>query len=804
MKLQSLKQKLLDIFLASAVAVGLGIFLSEYSKLHPQKFGGFPPNVVTTTASSAFLVAVALLLFRKRTPDRVEVLQPVTAGDDTLPVFEKKQHWTMDCTTAVSTVSAKKGYASHAVCPPMTIIQAFETLLDQESKSEWLALTVERPVPPPKAKGMAPSLPSGMWTSWTYGDYYRESALAARGFMYYGLEMFGCVAIWGFNAPEWHMSAIGAILAGGKPAGIYPTDSISQVKFKLQHSGAAVAVVDDASKLERVLSLADELPDLRVVVTMSHEFHHEQTFQKRAGLPDLQITTWTELCNIVEEHPETDGAEFDERKRRVKPGHCCALVYTSGTTGDPKAVMISHDNVVYEIGVLLELFRGLDVPEQIKILSYLPLSHIAGMMVDIFLPIVNTMKLNAECTTFFARPYDMKEGTLKFRLQFVRPTFFIGVPRVYEKIAEKLRSLGAATTGVKRTVATWAKSKGYEHALACQLGGDGSYPSLYGLAEGMMLKLIKKNLGLDEAMFCVSAAAPISVDLLQYFGSLSVSILELYGMSESTGATTINTVNTKLWGSCGFAIPGAEVAILAPDPSGKSETFVVAPLADDLFHLTEEEQGEVCYRGRHIMMGYMANPKLGPAHMEEIAKKNAGTIDEDGWLHSGDMGSMDRNGMVRITGRYKELIIGAGGENVAPVPIEDNLKNICPAISNVMMVGDQRKYNVVLITLRTVGATGEAAGTNILDGPAMVVNPEVVTTEAAAQDPVWKAYLSDIIGQTNRNASVVASNVSTIQKFAILPRDFSVETGEFTPTFKLRRDVTRRMWSTVIDGLYEE
>lgn len=319
-------------------------------------------------------------------------------------------------------------------------------------------------------------------------------------------------------------------------------------------------------------------------------------------------------------------------------------------------------------------------------------------------------------------------------------------------------------------------------------------------AEALILKMIKQQLGLGEAIFCVSAAAPITMDTLQYFGSLSVPILEMYGMSESTGATTMCTVRTKLWGSCGFAMAGTEVAILTHSEDGGAPKR--CPLTQDLFHPRDEEQGEVCYRGRHIMMGYMANPSLGQEHMEEIARNNAEAIDEYGWLHSGDKGTMDTRGMVRITGRYKELIIGAGGENIAPVPIEDFIKYRAPAVSNVMMVGDKRKFNVVLLTLKAVGATGELSGTNQLLGPAKDVNPKITTTEEAAQDPIWRTYLTSVIMDTNKNPSVVASNAAAIQKFAILPRDFSVEGGELTPTFKLRRAVACKIWEAEIDRLY--
>merc|ERR1712032_254665 len=217
----------------------------------------------------------------------------------------------------------------------------------------------------------------------------------------------------------------------------------------------------------------------------------------------------------------------------------------------------------------------------------------------------------------------------------------------------------------------------------------------------------------------------------------------------------------------------------------------------------EDQQGEICFRGRHIMMGYMANASFGPEHVNEIEEKNRAAIDREGWLHSGDKGCIDADGMLRITGRYKELIIGAGGENIAPVPVEENIKLLCPALANVMMVGDNRKYNVVLVTLQAEGSTGELPGNDNLAGVATAVNPSVKTISQAMQDPVWKQYVQNAIDQTNANPTVCQNNAWKVQRFAIVPRDFSIQTGEFTATLKLRRSVAEEIWAKLIDSMYE-
>lgn len=203
------------------------------------------------------------------------------------------------------------------------------------------------------------------------------------------------------------------------------------------------------------------------------------------------------------------------------------------------------------------------------------------------------------------------------------------------------------------------------------------------------------------------------------------------------------------------------------------------------------------------MNGYLANPKLGDEHMEDIRKKTADAIDADGWMHSGDKGCIDQFGMVRITGRYKELIIGAGGENIAPVPLEDRIKKLCPAISNVMMIGDKRKYNTCVVTLKAKDATGEKPGTDELAGPAKDVNPAVTTISEARNDPVWLKHVEDAIRATNMS-DACPSNAAKIQKFRILPRDFSVETDEFTPTLKLKRSVACKIHAKIIEEMYAE
>jgi long-chain-fatty-acid--CoA ligase ACSBG len=255
-----------------------------------------------------------------------------------------------------------------------------------------------------------------------------------------------------------------------------------------------------------------------------------------------------------------------------------------------------------------------------------------------------------------------------------------------------------------------------------------------------------------------------------------------------------------VWGTVGFPFPGVQVCIFKVNPSGAKEE---CPRAKELVNIPDECQGEICFRGRHIMMGYLANPEYGQEHVDEIRKKNAEAIDSEGWLHSGDMGVKTVGGMIKITGRYKEIIIGAGGENVAQVPIENEVKRTSNGvISNVQMIGDKRKYNVAVITLACVGATGERAGTTTLDGAAAALVPGVTTIEQAAASKEFIDYLEKIITGVNKNGLVCPSNASRITKFTILPLDFSVETEELTATLKLKRNVVEKKYANAIDAMY--
>lgn len=321
--------------------------------------------------------------------------------------------------------------------------------------------------------------------------------------------------------------------------------------------------------------------------------------------------------------------------------------------------MLSHDNVLWNSNALANCLTNMVTGGEVLI-SYLPLSHIAAQMIDIFISI------NYVTTVYFADK-DALKGSLVKTLQEANPTRFVGVPRVYEKIHEKMMSIAAQITGIKKLISTWAKSVTLQHWLEAIEGKD-AQSLQYKLAKNFILSKVKAALGLSQCKALFSAAAPMSSDLKQYFMSLDLPILEAFGMSESSGAHCVSTIDQFNLTTIGKPLAGVETMIANKDENG---------------------HGEICMRGRHVFMGYIGEQE-----------KTDEALDDDGWLHSGDLGYIDSNGFVYVTGRIKELIITAGGENIPPIHVEHLVKKELPALSNAFLVGDKRKFLTMLMTLK--------------------------------------------------------------------------------------------------------
>lgn len=427
--------------------------------------------------------------------------------------------------------------------------------------------------------------------------------------------------------------------------------------------------------------------------------------------------------------------------------------------------MLNHDNLTFVAKTGCE-FEQMQNAEEV-IISYLPLSHIAAQIVDIYACIT------VAGTVYFAERDAMK-GSLPKTLRSVRPTRFLGVPRVYEKMHEKMLEIGANQSFLMRAVGSWAKGVTLQHHMD-RMSGKPSNTLQFQLAKKFVISRVKQAMGFDRCNTFSSGAAPINVETKKYFMSLDMPIIEIFGMSESSGGHSFSRSDAPHFDTIGKGLPGVMTKIRNPDENG---------------------HGEIVIKGRHIMMGYVAE-----------LDKTYESIDEDGWLATGDIGYIDNDGYIFITGRLKEIIITAGGENIPPNHCEMLVKNEISAISNAFLVGDKKKFLTILISLKTQMApdTGEPLDDLSMETLKWLDSLEVKHTKLseileAGPDPTVMEALTKGIERANRNA---ISNAQKIQKFAILPHDFSIPTGEFGPTLKVKRNVVNDKYKDVIDQLYK-
>jgi long-subunit acyl-CoA synthetase (AMP-forming) len=576
-----------------------------------------------------------------------------------------------------------------------------------EQYGDWPALKVKR---------------NGDWHTFTWREYRHNSRLVARGLMALGLTPGKGLAIIGYNCAEWFFADVGAILAGGVPAGIYTTSSPEQCQYIAHHCEAPVVIVEDKAQLVKFQQVWGDCPHLKHIVIM----------HGGSDVHDRRVLTWAQLLNKADEVPES---ALEARLAAQKPNDVCTLIYTSGTTGTPKAVMITHDNVTFTARTTVQ---SVGISAGDHALSYLPLSHIAEQMLSLHGP----MLLHG--CVWFAESMEL----LGDNLREARPHYFLGVPRVWEKIQAKIVAAAQHNGPLKKKLGAWARGMGLKGGYAIQRKQP--LPVMYGLADKLVFAAVRKKLGLDRCKLQVTSAAPISKDTLEFFLSLGIPLFEVYGMSECCGPATISTPDRFATGKAGYALPGTEVKIA--------------------------EDGEVCMRGRHVFAGYYKNPEA-----------TAETLDADGWLHSGDVGVIGPDGMLQITDRKKDILITAGGENVAPQLIEGLLKAV-PVIAQAVVVGDARKYLAALLTLDAERVELEA---KLCGSPAR-------TPAQAAACPKFAEHLQRQIDAVNAKLA----QVQTIKRFTVLPAELTPEGGELTPTMKVKRKVVAEKYASEIANLY--
>eukprot|EP00697_Spironema_sp_BW2_P001630 gnl/Spiro4/12189_TR6433_c0_g1_i1.p1 gnl/Spiro4/12189_TR6433_c0_g1~~gnl/Spiro4/12189_TR6433_c0_g1_i1.p1 ORF type:complete len:687 (+),score=162.59 gnl/Spiro4/12189_TR6433_c0_g1_i1:46-2061(+) len=605
------------------------------------------------------------------------------------------------------------------------------------------------------------------WTVYTWREYFEECKLRAMGFLSYGLPRFASVAILGFNHPEWFFSCIGAIFAGGLSAGVYPTSTPESILHVLLNSDCGIVIVEDKTQMAKLVSIMPRLPLVACVAQYRGAVDAALADQLRGLSPHpagLTVCTSGELRERAVQANNLEALQARMADQHVN--QCSTLIYTSGTTGPPKGVMLSHDNITWTAHIMAQQY-GIGAGD--RLISYLPLSHVAAQMLDIHGPIM------CGAQVYFAQP-DALRGSLKDTLCQVRPTVFLAVPRVWEKMMEAMTAIGRAAGCCRRGIASWGRGIGARafEAILHKL----SLPCCFCCANCVVLQKVRSALGLDQCKIQLTGAAPITQATLEFFSSFNIPLFELYGMSECSGPETIQFPGLHKPRTCGPALPGTELRI---DHN---------PARD------KPEEGEIIWRGRNVFMGYCRNPEA-----------TAATIDADGFLHSGDVGKLDSDGFLSITGRIKELIITAGGENIPPVLIEDEVKQHLSVISNIMLVGDKRKFLTCLITLKcqqnpdgttyshdlVPSVTRELAEAGI---------PDITNVNQLAPDqPHFPAFAKFIDTGMQRANSKAASAAQKIGKWTLIPTDFSVP-EELTATLKLQRAKVAQKYANEIELMY--
>jgi len=577
------------------------------------------------------------------------------------------------------------------------------------------------------------------WRDITWRDYGDSVRNVAKSLHALGFKPGDKMSLLSGNRPEWHIADIGCLSFGGATAPVYATNSPEQVAYIVGHSDSKVACVENTEQLEKILKMRSELPNLTKVVV----------FEGYDGSADKELVlSWDDFLALAN---DVDDKIYDDITGNIKPEDLATFVYTSGTTGPPKAVMLSHANIWWT-ATHSEQHIPIGEADGARALSYLPLSHIAERMIS------HLLQIYYGTQTWFGGGVP----TLIEDLQECKPTYFFAVPRVWEKFYAGVTSKMAAADPDDRKVKIAKKAIAAGRQVteleqeAVKRGGkltDAKIPLGLKLQHSVLDKLalskVRAAFGLEECSLALSAAAPLAAELIWFFHSVGIKVCEGYGQSEDNGPTTWNPPDAILIGSVGSALPGLEVKIA--------------------------EDGEVLARGGNVMQGYYKNEKA-----------TTETVDSDGWLHSGDVGEFNEHGYLKITDRKKDLIITAGGKNIAPQEIENRLK-FHGLISQVVVIGDRRPFLSALVTLDEEKAP-EFAREHRIEGDMAAI---------AAHERTLKE-IQGAVDELNSNLS----KVEGVKKFRVLERDFLQEENEITPTLKVKRRTIGDLYADVIEEMY--
>lgn len=565
----------------------------------------------------------------------------------------------------------------------------------------------------------------------TYVDVsWRElKALAdscAKGLIQLGMQPGDRLAILSFNRLEWIVADLGTMLAGGVDVPIYHTNTAEQCAYIINDCGARFAVVEDLTQLAKVVERSEEMETLSTIILIDGEPPKGQ--EKVISFKDLLERS------RIEDSKET----LEDRTGRIRLEDLATIVYTSGTTGPPKGCMISHRNIAVVLDAIHQLFQ-LESGSNLS-LMILPLSHLY--------PRVSGYYYNISANIPLAIAESLE--TLAKNMVEVRPTYFTSVPRIFEKVYDRINSAAERGSTLKRSLFRWAVDVGRERSRKL-LAKESVPPFLackFSIADRLVFGKIRNLLG-GKLRFAVSAGAPLSSEVGEFIHSTGILVLEFYALTETISGT-MTTFEQCRFGTVGKPMPGTEVKL--------------------------EADGEILIRGNNFM-GYYNKPDL----TNEILK--------DDWCHTGDVGRWDSDGFLVITDRKKDLIITSGGKNISPQNIENLLKRI-PGVSIPMVYGDGKNYLTALLTLdqAEIEALAEEKGISYPSYPDLVRSAELIRLIQHGVDKVNEGL----------------ARYETIKKFVIVPEEFSQEAGEITPTLKLKRKEVIRTYGRLLEALYEE
>ena len=578
----------------------------------------------------------------------------------------------------------------------------------------------------------------GIWQEITWRDYAERVELVAHALLALGVEAGDRVAIHSENRPEWLISDAGAVAARAISLGVYPTNPQAEVQYLLADSGAKVLIAEDQEQVDKALAVKAETPDLEWIVYVEP--------RGISSYGDPSLIWWPDFLERGREHREANADLLPGLAEHVADDEVVTLIYTSGTTGPPKGAMLTHGNVEFAIGVLFDeggLYVGAGPDDMV--VSYLPLAHVADRAGSEWLNAATGAQVH------FAESIDVVQETLRE----VQPSLFLAVPRIWEKLRATVEVRMASASPLKRlnyrfwmrnaaSIGRQLASNGGSHTFSTRLRYALGYPFLY--------RALRERLGLRRCRVAVTGAAPIAPEVLEWFFGLGVVIYEIYGMTENAAVATMNRPGRVKLGTVGEPQPGIELRL-------------------------DDQTREVLTRHPGVFQGYWNK-----------AEQTAETLDDDGWLHTGDVGEWVDDSHVRIVDRLKDIIITAGGKNVSPSEIENSLK-FSPYVKEAVVVGDRRPYLTALvgIELDTVSDWAQRQRIPYTTYRDLVEKPEVLD------------LVQGIVRETNERFA----RAEGVKKFRMIVKELDHEDGELTATQKVKRAAISDMLASPIDDMYE-